>query len=73
MPKRFLTLPGSPRDPKEGDPAQTFRFDQAWEFVCAIREGRDCVPSFFHGMRAQVVAEAILEAAASRKWVDVPG
>ncbi len=72
VPKRFLALPGSPRDPKEGDPAQTFRFDQAWEFVSAIRAGRDCVPSFYHGMRAQVVAETILEAAASRRWVDVP-
>ena len=73
VPRHFLTLSGSPRDPKEGDPAQTFRFDQAWEFISAIREGRDCVPTFYHGMRAQVVAEAILEAAASRRWVDIPG
>ncbi len=72
VPKSFLTLPGSPRDPKEGDPVQSFRYDQAWEFICAIREGRDCVPSFHDGMRAQVVAEAILEAAATRRWVDVP-
>ncbi len=72
VPKRFLAHPGSPRDPKAGDPLQTFRFDQAWEFVRAIREERDCMPSFYHGMRAQVVAEAILEAASSRRWVDVP-
>jgi len=43
-----------------------------WEFISAIREQRDCVPSFFHGMRAQGVAEAILQAAAKRRWVDVP-
>ena len=48
-------------------------YDQAWEFVSAIREGRDCVPSFYHGMRSQIVAEAIVEAAASRRWIDVPG
>ena len=51
---------------------RTFRYDQAWEFVSAIRAGRDCVPSFYHGMRAQAVAEAILVAAAERRWVDVP-
>ena len=73
VPKNFLTVPNSPRDPKDGDPVQTFRYDQAWEFVSAIREGRDCVPSFYHGMRSQIVAEAIVEAAASRRWIDVPG
>ena len=72
VPADFLTLPVPPATRKKATRSQTFRFDQAWEFVCAIREGRDCVPSFYHGMRAQVVAEAILEAAASRKWVDVP-
>jgi predicted dehydrogenase len=72
VPKEFLKRPGSPRDPEEGDAVQTFRYDQAWEFVCAIREERDCVPSFYHGMRAQVVAETVLEAAATRRWVNVP-
>jgi len=72
VPEEFLKRPGSPRDPGEGDPLQTFRFDQAWEFVSAIREGRECLPSFYHGMRAQAVADAILEAAASRRWVEVP-
>ena len=72
VPEEFCKRPGSPRDPREGDPVQTFRYDQAWEFVCAIREGRDCVPSFYHGMRAQAVGDAILEAARERRWVDVP-
>jgi predicted dehydrogenase len=72
VPAEFLKRHGSPRDPQEGDPVRTFRYDQAWEFVSAIRAGRDCVPSFYHGMRAQAVAEAILVAAAERRWVDVP-
>lgn len=72
VPQEFLKWPGSPRDPHEGDPIQTFRYDQAWEFVSAIREERDCTPSFFHGMRAQVVADAIIESASARRWVQVP-
>jgi predicted dehydrogenase len=72
VPEAFLKRPGSPRNPAEGDPMQIFRYDQAWEFVSAIREGRDCLPSFYHGMRAQVVAEAIVEAAETRRWVNVP-
>jgi predicted dehydrogenase len=51
---------------------RTFRYDQAWEFVSAIREGRDPVPSFYEGMRAQAVADSILVAARERRWVDVP-
>jgi predicted dehydrogenase len=72
VPSEFLTRPGSPRNPHEGDPLQAFRFDQAWEFISAIREGRECVPSFYHGMRAQAVADAILQATTERRWVDVP-
>jgi predicted dehydrogenase len=71
VPDEFLTRPGSPRDPTEGDPVRSFRYDQAWEFVSAIRQGRDCVPSFYHGMRAQSVAEAIVTADRERRWVDV--
>ncbi len=72
VPESFLKQSGSPRDPNVGDPWHTFRFDQAWEFVSAIREGRDCSSSFWHGVRAQIVTEAIAESAASRRWVDIP-
>lgn len=72
VPRELLARPGSPRDPKEGDPVRTFRYDQAWEFISAIREGRECVPSFYHGMRAQAVAEAIIRADRERRWVEVP-
>ena len=71
VPTEFLKRSDSPRDPNEGDPLIRFRYDQAWEFISAIREGRECSPSFYHGMRAQAVADAILEAADSRKWIDV--
>ena len=72
VPLEFMKRPGSPRDPYAGDPLQVFRFDQAWEFVSAIREGRDCEPSFYQGMHAQAVADSILQAASERRWVDVP-
>lgn len=72
VPLEFLKRPGSPRNPNEGDAHQTFRFDQAWEFISAIREGRDCSPSFYDGMRAQLVADCILQAAVERRWVEVP-
>ena len=71
MPEEFLKRAHSPRDPSKGNPVLTFRYDQAWEFVCAIREERDCRPSFYHGMRAQAVADAILQSADERRWVDV--
>ena len=73
VPEEFLQLPGSPRDSQEGNPLRNFRWDQAWEFISAIRQGRECIPSFYHGMRAQAVADAILTAARTRRWVDVPG
>lgn len=72
VPEEFLKLSGSPRDPSEGEPVRCFRYDQAWEFVCALRQQRPCVPSFAEGVRAQVVADAVLEAAATRQWVDIP-
>lgn len=72
VPNEYLKRPGSPRNPEEGEPTETFRYDQAWEFVSAIREKRDCLPSFYHGMRAQVVAESIVEAAVARRWINVP-
>ena len=70
VPREMLTYANSPRDPDDGDPVQTFRYDQAWEFISAIREDRECVPSFADGFRAQAVADAILKAAEERRWVD---
>ena len=72
VPPEFLTRPGSPRISGEGEPTTVFRYDQAWEFVSAIREKRDCLPSFFQGMRAQLVADMIVQSARERRWVDIP-
>ena len=71
VPEEFLKRVGSPRDSASGDPQVSFRYDQAWEFVSAIWEQRECQPSFYHGMRAQAVADAIELASQERRWVDV--
>ncbi len=70
VPDEFLKLPGSPRDPNAGKPATVFRYDLMWEFVSAIVEGRDAVPSFYDGLNAQLVADACLESHASRRWIE---
>ena len=72
VPEEFLKPAGSPRDPKEGKPATVFRYDLAWEFVSAIVEKRPAVPSFYDGLRAQLVADAVLKSYHERRWVDLP-
>jgi len=73
VPEEFWRWPGSPRDPKQGDPLVTFRYDQAWEFIDAIRHQRPCCPSFHDGARAQAVTDAALRSSAERSWVELPG
>ena len=36
-----------------------------WEFISAIVEGRPAVPSFYDGLNAQIVADAVLESHAA--------
>ena len=71
VPVEFLKPPESPRDPSQGEPATTFRYDVMWEFVSAIVQGRDAVPSFEDGLASQIVADALLESHANRAWVDI--
>lgn len=71
VPEEFLVLPGSSRNPHEGKPSTVFRYDLVYEFVSAIVEGRDAVPGFDHGARAQAVADAVLESFEKRTWIDV--
>lgn len=71
IPREFWTWPGSPRDPGVGDPLVTFRYDQAWEFVDAIRSQRPCHPSFHDGARAQAVMDAAVKSAETRAWVEL--
>jgi len=70
--EEWLTVPGAPRDPHAGDPLTVFRYDQSFEFISAIRERRQAVPSFYDGARCQAVIDAVLRSAETRQWVDVP-
>jgi predicted dehydrogenase len=72
VPAEFLKPTGSPRDPATGEPATVFRYDLMWEFISAIVEERDAVPSFHDGLRAQIVADAVLKSHRERTWVDIP-
>ena len=72
VPEEFLKMPGSPRDPYEGTPSTVFRYDIMWEFISAITEGRPAVPSFYDGLNAQIVADAVLDSHEQRKWIEIP-
>lgn len=71
IPEAFWKLPGCPRDPRQGDPLVSFRYDQAWEFIEAIRHRRPCSPDFHDGARAQAVMEAAIKSVERRAWVAV--
>lgn len=71
IPSEFLVWPGSPRDPKQGDPLFVFRYDQTFEFIDAIRNQRRCFASFYEGALTQGVIDAALTSEKERRWVDV--
>lgn len=71
VPNEFLTPPGSPRPAGEGKPATVFRYDLVWEFVSAIVERRDAIPSFHDGLQAQIVADAVLRSHSERRWIEL--
>ncbi|MDG1892172.1 MAG: Gfo/Idh/MocA family oxidoreductase [Verrucomicrobiota bacterium] len=71
IPRDFWTWPNSPRDPEEGDPLVTFRYDQAYEFIEAIHQQRDCTPSFLEGAEALKIMDAALLSSRESRWVDL--
>jgi predicted dehydrogenase len=71
IPREFWKTPGSPREIGVGDPLVTFRYDQTWEFVDAIRNQRPCRPDFRDGARVQAVMDAALMSAETRQWVSL--
>jgi predicted dehydrogenase len=71
LPDEFFKWPGSPRDPRTGDPLISFRYDQDVEFIHAILEQRPCVPSFREGAQAQAVVDAAESSVNDKRWVDV--
>ncbi len=72
VPGEFMKPAGSPRDPRDGEPATVFRYDLTWEFVSAIVEGRQAKPSFLDGLNAQIVADAVIDSSNRRQWVETP-
>ncbi len=71
VPDKWLKPPDSPREPAAAAPGVGFRQDLVWEFVSAIREGRDATPSFCDGWAAQVVADAAIQSDLSGSWVEI--
>ena len=72
VPEEFARPVGGVPGPLEGDPLETFRYNEIFEFVEAIRQGRECVPSLADGARTQAVVDAVLESSERRCWVEVP-
>jgi len=72
IPKQYWRWPGSPRDPHVGDPLVTFRYDQMWEFVDAIRNERPCNPSFHEGAQVQAVMDAAVKSSETGAWISLP-
>ena len=71
VPREFWKMPGSPRKLENGDPLVTFRYDQAWEFVDAIRNNRPCNPGFEDGARVQAVLDAAMRSVETMSWTEV--
>ena len=71
VPREFHVYPGSPRDPDKGDPLVTFRYDQSFEFIDAIRSKRPASPGFRDGAAAQAVMDAAVRSSRERAWVNV--
>jgi predicted dehydrogenase len=72
VPGEFLVIPGSPRKPSDGSPLVTFRYDQDFEFIDAIRNQRPCRPSLLDGAKVQAVMDTAVQSAEKRTWLDVP-
>lgn len=69
IPREFQKLPASPRDPTQGDPLVTFRYDQAIEFIDAIANHHPAAPSFLDGAEGQKVMDAALQSAQAQRWI----
>ncbi|MCL4509120.1 MAG: Gfo/Idh/MocA family oxidoreductase [Chloroflexi bacterium] len=71
VPEEYLQPVGGVPGPVDGDPLQTFRYNEIFEFVDAVRHERDCIPSLVDGARTQAVVDAIVQSSDERHWVDV--
>jgi predicted dehydrogenase len=71
LPESEWKLPGASRELSDGDPRWSYRYDQAFQFIQAIREQETAQPTFEAGYRTQQVLDAALESAQSGRWEDV--
>jgi len=71
VPAEFRAPIGTGVAPLSADPSLAFRENQMYEFIDAIRTGRDCSPSFLDGARVIAVVDAVLRSVAERRTVDV--
>lgn len=63
VPNDLRVWPGSPRNADEGDIQVAFRYDQGYEFIEAIIERRDCVPTLHQGAAVQELMQRIIDSA----------
>lgn len=73
VPPEFLKVQGAPRNPADGDPRWSYRYDQAFWFVRNIRNGQSPSPSFADGLSCQTVIDAVLDSSSRGSWVPVTG
>jgi predicted dehydrogenase len=73
VPLEFLKVQGAPRNPADGDPRWSYRYDQAFWFVENIRHGGSRSPSFADGLSCQAVIDAVLDSSSRGSWVPVTG
>ena len=71
VPPEFLKVQGSPRNPADGDPRWSYRYDQAFWFVANTQRGESRSPSFADGLSCQTVIDAVLDSGSRGSWVPV--
>lgn len=72
VPEQFLKVPGSPRKISAEAPNLGFRYDQAFEFIEAVKRGNQSgLPDFIDGLKAQAVVDAVLKSKEERRWISV--
>jgi predicted dehydrogenase len=71
VPAEFLKIAGSPRDIQAHDRRWGYRYDQAYQFVESVRQGKSRAPTFADGARCQAVLDAALASSETGSWVVV--
>lgn len=71
VPVEFRAPVGTGVPPLSAEPSLAFRENQMYEFIDAVRTGRDCSPNFLDGARVVAVVDAVLRSATERRTVDV--